>query len=279
MNRRSFFRLAFGALCLAGRGAAKPTTPERRLTNIGLQLYTVRRELATDFEGTLAKVAALGFRSVEFAGYHERAPGLVKAALVRQRLAAPSAHVTTTALRGQLPETIEAAKVIGHEYLVCGYVPAEERRSLDDYKKLADLLNRSGEQLQKSSIQFCYHNHDFEFERAGGEIPYDLLLAQTDARLVRMELDLYWITKAGHDPLGYFAKHSGRFPLLHVKDMDGTPKRFFTEAGRGVIDFKRIFAAAASAGVKHYFVEQDETPASPFESIRVSMGYLKRLRF
>lgn len=279
MNRRSFFSQALGALCLAERGAAKTTPSERRLTNIGLQLYTVRRELATDFDGTLAKVAALGFRAVEFAGYHERAPGQVKAALVRHRLAAPSAHVTTSALRGQLREPIEAAKTVGHEYLVCGYVPAEERRTLDDYKKLADLLNRSGEQMKKSGIQFCYHNHDFEFERVGGEIPYDLLLARTDARLVRMELDLYWITKAGHDPLDYFPKHEGRFPLVHVKDMDGTPRRFFTEAGRGVIDFKRIFAAAAGAGVKHYFVEQDETPASPFESIRVSMDYLKRLRF
>ena len=281
MNRRSFLGTALaGALgSLFPAAPAVACAPGRKLSNIGLQLYTVRRQLAADFEGTLGRVAALGFREVEFAGYHGRGPAQVKSALRRHRLSAPSAHTTTAELRGDLERVVEAALLVGHEYLACGYVPAEERRSLDDYRRLADLLNRAGERARRAGIQLCYHNHDFEFEPASGQVPYDLLLARTDARLVRMELDLYWIAKAGRDPLDYFSKHPGRFPLLHVKDMDATPRRHFTEVGRGVIDFKSIFAAARSAGVRHYFVEQDETPASPFDSARVSLEYLRRLRF
>jgi sugar phosphate isomerase/epimerase len=254
----------------------------RRLSKIGLQLYTVRRELEKDFAGTLEKVAALGFREVEFAGYFKHSPRDVKTILARYQLSSPSAHISTAALRGTLQEEIEAAHAIGHQYLVCAYLPPEERRSLDDYKKLVELFNRAGERLKKVGIQFGYHNHDFEFTTiAGGEgrLPYDVILAGTDPRLVKMELDLYWITKAGQDPLKYFAVYPGRFPLLHLKDMDATPKHFFTEVGQGTIDFKKILAAAQVEGVKHYFVEQDETPGSPFSSIQLSIDYLKRLEY
>lgn len=282
-NRRSFLRAALagalGALCPATREQTFARAAGRKLPRVGLQLYTVREQLAADFDGTLGRVAALGFREVEFAGYHGRAAARVKAALRRSGLLAPSAHVTTAELRGDLGSVIEAAQQIGHRYLVCGYVPADERRSLDDYRRLADLLNRAGRRTRRARIQLCYHNHDFEFEEIGGQVPYDLLFAQTDARLVRWQLDLYWISKAGRSPLDYFARHPGRFPSLHVKDMDATARRSFTEVGRGVIDFKTIFAAAARAGVRHYFVEQDETPASPFDSVKTSLDYLKRLRF
>jgi sugar phosphate isomerase/epimerase len=276
IDRRSFL---CAALCGAiwGTRAARPeqtcARPTARLSRIGLQLYTA------DFAGTLKRVAALGFREVEFAGYHGRTPVEVRAALNLYRLSAPSAHVSTAELRGDLERTIEAALTVGHDYLVCGYVAAAERRTLDDYRRLAELLNRAGERTRRAGVQLCYHNHDFEFESISSRTPYDLLLAQTDARLVKMQLDLYWIAKAGRSALNYFAEHPGRFSLLHVKDMDATPRRFFTEVGRGVIDFKTILAAAGRAGVRHYFIEQDETAASPFDSIRISLDYLKRLRF
>jgi sugar phosphate isomerase/epimerase len=283
MNRRLFldrvFRGAAAALCLGGRGAAAAGLGPTRLSRIGMQLYTVRRELEKDFEGTLARVAALGYREVEFAGYFKRAPKEVKAALKRHRLASPAAHVPLAALRGSLQESIDAAHVVGHKYLLVAYLPAEERRTLDDYRRHADLFNRAGERLKQAGLRFAYHNHDFEFTPTEGRVPYDLLLERTDPETVKLELDLYWTVKGGASPLAYFAKHPGRFHLLHVKDMDATPRRFFTEVGRGRIDFKPIFANAARAGVRHYFVEQDETPGSPFDSLKVSIDHLRKLEF
>jgi sugar phosphate isomerase/epimerase len=125
----------------------------------------------------------------------------------------------------------------------------------------------------------AYHNHDFEFAAIGGTVPYDLILAGTDPRTVQMEMDLYWVTKAGLNPVSLFEKHPGRFPLVHVKDMDNTPRKFFTEVGRGVIDFRTVFSKAKEAGIKHYFIEQDETPGDPLESVEISLNYLRALKF
>ncbi len=283
MNRRLFLnRLsqgAVGALCLT-RPALPASAPGRnRLKTVGMQLYTVRRELEKDFEGTLARVAGLGYREVEFAGYFDRAPKEVAAALARHNLTSPAAHVQLAALRGSLREMVEAAHVIGHKYLLVAWSQPEERRTLDDYRRFAELFNRAGERLQRAGIHFAYHNHDFEFAALEGKVPYDLLLERTDPRLVKMEMDLYWIVKGGAKPLDYFEKYPGRFHLLHVKDMDATPRRYFTEVGRGVIDFKSVFARAGRAGVRHYFVEQDETPGSPFDSLKLSIDYLRQLQF
>jgi len=283
MNRRLFLNHAFagalGGLCLTKPNVIASIARPRKLSKIGLQLYTVRRELEKDFEGTLAKVAALGFSEVEFAGYFNRTPQQVKAALAKNNLAAPSVHVLTAVLHNSLQQTIDAVKTIGHQYVVCAYLLPEERKSLDDYKRLVDLFNDAGGRLKKAGLQFCYHNHDFEFTPIDGKIPYDLMLAGTDQKTVKMEMDLYWTTKAGQSPLKYFSTHPGRFPLVHVKDMDATPKRFFTEVGHGTINFKEIFADSDKAGIKHYFVEQDETPGSPFDSIKMSIDYLKQLEF
>jgi sugar phosphate isomerase/epimerase len=283
MNRRLFLNHAFagalGGLSLTKSNLMASVAMKRKLSRIGLQLYTVRRELEKDFEGTLAKVATLGFSEVEFAGYFNRTPQQVKSVLAKNNLAAPSVHVLAAGLRGNLQQTIDAAKTIGHQFVVCAYLLPEERKSLDDYKKLVDLFNDAGGRLEKAGLQFAYHNHDFEFTPLENKTPYDLILAGTDPKTVKMELDLYWITKAGQSPLKYFSAHPGRFPLVHVKDMDATPKRFFTEVGRGTINFKEIFADSDKAGIKHYFVEQDETPGSPFESIKMSIDYLKQLEF
>jgi sugar phosphate isomerase/epimerase len=283
MNRRFFLKRVFqgaaGAFCLAQSNLMAFGPRPRKLATIGMQLYTVRRELEKDFEGTLARVAALGYREVEFAGYVNQPPKEVKALLARHRLISPAAHVQLTTLNGSLLEMIEAAHIIDHKYLLVAYLPAEERKSLDDYKRLADLFNKVGAQLKKAGLQFAYHNHDFEFIPMDGQIPYDLLLERTDPQTVKMEMDLHWIVKGGAKPVEYFEKHPGRYHLLHVKDMEAAPTRSFTEVGRGIIDFKTIFAHAGKAGVRHYFVEQDETAGSPFESLKISMDYLKRLEF
>jgi sugar phosphate isomerase/epimerase len=279
MNRRHFInRLTLAAAGL-GLYHANAHGAGRKLSRIGMQLYTVRRELEKDFEGTLRKVAALGFREVEFAGYFGHKPDEVKSLLKRLRLDAPAAHVQLAELRGDLRPSIEAAHVIGHRYLLLAWMAPEERRTLDQYRRLADLCNEAGARLKREGLQFAYHNHDFEFAPLEGQIPYDLLLERTDPGAVKLEMDLYWTVKGGAQPVEYFERHPGRFHLLHVKDMDSTPRRFFADVGRGVIDFKSIFARSSTAGVRHYFVENDEPAGSPFESLRVSFDYLRQLEF
>ncbi len=283
MNRRLFInRLALaaaGGLTLYHSNAFALAADKRRLSSIGMQLYTVRRELEKDFEGTLAQVAALGYREVEFAGYFGHKPVEVRSILKRLRLDAPAAHVQLSELRGDLRPLVDAAHTIGHKYLLVAWLPHEERRTLDNYRRLADLFQEAGARMQREGIQFAYHNHDFEFAPLEGKIPYDLLLERTDPSVVRLEMDLYWTVKGGARPVEYFERYPGRFHLLHVKDMDSTPRRFFADVGKGVIDFKSIFARSRAAGVRHYFVENDEPAGSPFESLRVSFDYLRRLEF
>jgi sugar phosphate isomerase/epimerase len=285
MLRRQFVRDALagmagtaGLLAMAGRREGG-TAGGSRLERIGIELFTVRRELAQDPEGTLAQVAAIGYREVEFAGYPPGAPQALRATLDKLGLTAPAAHLSLQAFQGDWEKTVEQAAILGHRYLVIAWIAPEERRDLDAWKRLAAAFDQVGERCRRSGIQFAYHNHDYEFTAIGGKLPYDFLLAETDPKLVAMEMDLYWITKGGQDPLPYFAKWPGRFPLVHIKDMDATPRRFFADVGKGTIDFKRIFRKAGQAGIRHYFYEQDETPGSPFDSAKASYQYLRSLQF
>lgn len=249
----------------------------RRLSRIGLQLYTVRNEMEKDFEGTIAKVAATGYSEVEFAGYFKKTPAEVKAILERNHLSAPSAHIGALA-PDQLPAAFDAARTIGHHYVVVPWIPVENRKTLDDWKRVADSFNKAAAQARDAGLQFAYHNHDFEFVPVEGRIPFDVLLEATDPKLVQLEIDLYWMTKGGQDPLSYFARWPGRIPMVHVKDSMGPPDNKMADVGAGKIDWKKIFAREDQAGIKHYFVEHDQ-PTNPFASIRASCDYLKRLEF
>lgn len=277
MDRREFVS-SIGLLPLA-LPALRRTASGDRLDRIGLELYTVRDELARDFEGTLKRVAAIGYREVEFGGYFGRSVGEVRAALAMAGLAAPSAQMPSTDLRLAWAACLEAAKAMGHSYLVCGWVPPAERRSLADWRSLATLLNTVGHAARQAGIQLAYHNHDFEFAPVHGWVPYDLLLETTDPALVQLELDVYWARKGGRDPLQLFDRWPGRFPLLHLKDMAPGPRGEFTELGRGVIDFRRILGRAKAAGVRHVFVEQDEGSVPPLQRARIGYIYLKELQF
>jgi sugar phosphate isomerase/epimerase len=289
MRRREFLA-GMGALITLSEAKGPIATPlaalrtqgdtaKARLGRIGIQLYTVRREFTRDVEGTLARLAKIGFREVEFAGYPEGTAQSLRTMLDRQGLTAPSSHLEFSALRGDWDRHLDQAATVGQKYVVVPSVPAGQRRTLDDWKRVAALFNKSGETSKARSIQFAYHNHDDEFVPIAGKVPYDLLLAETDPRLVALELDLYWIIKAGRDPLAYFTKWPGRFPLVHVKDMDATPRRFFTPVGKGTIDFARIFKQAKQAGIKHYFYEQDDTGGSAFDAAAASYAYLRSLTF
>jgi sugar phosphate isomerase/epimerase len=256
-------------------GEGSSLAGEKSLAAIGIQLYTVRNLMKEDFAGTLAKVAAAGYQEVEFAGYFDNSPADIKKLLDDLGLKAPAVHVPIQTIRENLAGAIEAAKTIGHQYIVCPWLAPEDRTTAG-YQALAASLNIAGEACKNAGIQMCYHNHEFEFETVDGMIPYDFLLAETDAALVQMELDLFWIVKGKNDPLAYFEKHPGRFPLCHVKDMgDGES---MVDVGQGHIDFAKIFAKSEQAGLKHYFVEHDN-PADPLQSIQNSQQYLKNLKF
>jgi sugar phosphate isomerase/epimerase len=260
------------------------------IPRVGMQLYTVRNELEKDFDGTLAKIAAIGYKEVEFAGYLNRSPIQVRDALRKHRLSAPAAHVDYTTLTTKLSAAIDAAGVIGHHYLVNPWIDESIRKQPDAWKRIAEAFNKAGEQCSRAGVQFAYHNHHFEFDPVDGRLPYDILLEQCNDRLVKMELDLFWIAAAGKDPLEYFAKYPDRFHLVHVKGLSKTSPPgaaapiasilpTITDVGRSdVIDWKRIFARSTQAGIRHYFVEHD-VPKDPFASLKASYDYLAKLQF
>lgn len=246
------------------------------MQKIGLQLYTLRQAMADDFAGTLQKVSELGYTEVEFAGYYNQAPQRVASLLKELGLVSPSAHVPVELLQDQIESLLEAAHIIGHRYLVIPWLAPDQRKTLDQYRQHAELFNRLGEQCKAAGLQLGYHNHDFEFLAMDSIRPYDLLLENTVPELVTMELDLYWISKAGQDPVHYLKRHADRFSLCHVKDMAANGD--MTDVGSGVLDFASILPAARAAGVEHFYVEHDH-PAQPFQSITNSISSLQKLRF
>lgn len=262
--------LAAAGSPLAGDGASSSAAMKR----CGVQLYTIRGEMEKNVEAALAKVASIGYKEVEFAGYFGRTPKQIADALKANGLSAPSVHIPVGMILKDPTAALDAMETIGHKYAIMPYLDAAERKTLDQYKKVADQLNEAGALTKKRGIQMAYHNHDFEFETVGGEIPYDLLLARCDTHLVQFEMDLFWTNKAKRDPLAYFSKHPGRFPCVHVKDMkaDGT----MTEVGSGTIPFAQYIAKAGQAGIKHYFVEHDN-PKDAYASITASFKALSAL--
>lgn len=289
-TRRDFLKTT--TVLSAGLMITRASGCNSKNSYIGLQLYTVRDAMASDPKGTLARVAQIGYTSVETATYtgsekfYGMSPTEFASVLKHNGLVAISGHyrlgeeqpngdIQQGTMLHDWDRAVDDAASAGIKYMVCAYLSDVERGDLDHYKKVADTLNTAGERCKKSGIQLCYHNHDFEFIKQNNQYPYDILLA-TDKDLVKMEMDIYWVAKAAQDPLALFNQHPGRFPLWHVKDMDNSDKKDFTEVGNGVIDFKKIFTERDKAGLKYFFVEQDKTPGSPFDSITKSYNYIKK---
>jgi sugar phosphate isomerase/epimerase len=291
MNRRTFLETAStvtAATLLTSRlGWA---AGDHKINKVGVQLYTVRDLMKDDFDGTIAKVAQIGYKEVEFAGYFGRTGAQVRAVCDKNGLAAVATHVQYDELDDKFPAVVETSKAIGLEYIVCPWIPEELRKSPDIWKQAAAKFNHCGELSKKAGMQFAYHNHWFEFLPVDGKLPYDQLLKECDASLVKMEMDLCWITAAGGDPLKYFNMYPGRFPLVHVKDLKTMPHITaggaqnygdtvdLTAVGSGLVDWKRIFAQSGKAGIKHYIVEHDN-PKQPLDSIAKSYDYLNKLRW
>jgi sugar phosphate isomerase/epimerase len=289
MNRRTFLKTTGTVSAATLLSSRLGWAAGHKIDKVGVQLYTVRDLMQKDFEGTIAKVAQIGYKEVEFAGYFGRTGKQVRAVIDKNGLKAPSTHVQYDELDAKFPSVIETSKEIGLDYIICPWIPEDLRKSPDIWKQASEKFNKCGEQTKKAGMQFGYHNHWFEFLPVDGKLPYDQLLADCDPNLVKMELDLCWITVAGADPLAYFNKYPGRFPLVHVKDIKKIPPvsesggqnfgdslKDMTAVGNGIIDWKKIFAQSDKAGIKHYIVEHDK-PEDSIQSITESYQYLSKL--
>jgi sugar phosphate isomerase/epimerase len=277
IDRREFLTLGAALMTLGVPGLGL----FERLDRIGIQLYSLRHELEKDFAGTLARVGAIGYAEVEFAGYFGRSPEQVAATLQRAGLSAPSAHVPIERLREDWTRTLDAARAMGHRYLIVPSIPEADRATPNAVKQVAAELEKAGTEAKAAGVKLGFHNHDVDFAAIGEDLrttPFDILLEETSPDHLVFELDLYWITKAGRDPLEYFKRYPGRFELVHVKDSAGPPRHRMVDVGRGRIDFRSIFARHEQAGIRHYFVEHDE-PADPLGFARRSYQFLRRLEF
>jgi sugar phosphate isomerase/epimerase len=289
MNRRNFLRRASLGVTAA---AVASQFPEFLLANpygkpIGLQLYTLRDQLEKDVTGTLKQVAALGYKDVEIYSLYGKAPAEFSQILKDNGITASSGHYLLPSLKTNWQKQLDDATTLGLQYMVLAILDPKDRQDFDDFKRLAELVNKTGEATKKAGIQFCYHNHNFEFKEYGETTAYEYLLKTLDPNLVKFEMDCFWVTHAGQDPVTYFKKYPGRFPLLHIKDMKDKPAStqeldakmgLFAPVGHGTIEWTRIFKAAREGGMEHYYVEQDYCEQPPLEAVKMSYDFLHKLQ-
>lgn len=287
IKRRDF--LINSGLAISALAIAPSLAFTTKKSNIGIQLYTLRESLPKDVKGVLEQVSKAGYKEVETYGFSIKegffgtSPKEFKSILNDNGLKCPSGHYDFSSLmkdnsKDFLKASIETANILESEYVVVPWFPAELRgTSSDDYKKIALKINEAAILCKQAGLKIAYHNHDFEFEKFGNITGYDVLLKETDKNLVDFEMDLYWVVRAGHDPLQFFKDHPGRFTMWHVKDMDNSDSDLNTEIGKGKVDFKSIFVKAKLSGVKHFYVEQETnyTP-NPLESIKKSFNYVSK---
>ena len=250
------------------------------IRRIGVQLYTVRDAMQKDgVEATLARIATLGFREVEFAGYFGRTGAQIRSALKANGLTSPSTHISLDQLKAaDFPKLVETAVTIGHKWMNLAWLAPPDRGSVEKYNAHADALLAAQAVASKAGITMAYHNHDFEFEPLGSTNGYEILLDRTKASGIQFEMDLYWMSVAGKDPVSYWTRFPGRFPMVHVKDNAGAPSNEMRPVGSGTINWTALFEKRAVAGIKHFYVEHDN-PADPWASLTSSVAYLKQLRF
>ena len=253
----------------------------------GLQLYSLRDYIDKDPKSVLAKVAKAGYQEVETYGYSPEKhfwglkPTEFKAVLAANGLTTPSGHYDLGSYlrdgdEALLNTTIEAAKACGQQYLIVPYLDEKLRATPADFQAIATKLNKAGARCKSAGLRLGYHNHDFEFKAIGGTTLYDVMLKETDPALVDFEMDIYWVVRAGLDPVKMIQEHPKRFPLWHVKDMDKAKPDLNTEVGSGSIDFAKIFALSATAGLTHLFMEQENFSMDAYQSITQSATYLNK---
>ena len=326
MDRRDFIKsataVAVGGLMAAcetqSEAPAAPVEPAR-LERIGVGLFTIPHLLEQDFAGAMKKLADVGYKEVEFfgpypfsvaeaheswkpvaetiglsqSGYFGLTPQQVRAILDENGLTSPSMHIDLKTLQTRLDDVAEAAHTLGQRYAGIAAIQPEARKSLDDYKRIADEFNEIGRRMDEVGLKFLYHNHGYGLVEMEGEIPFNVLLDRTDANLVILEMDVYWMTAGRADPVAYLDAYPGRFRLMHLKDMTepvrfagdgGDPAQwielfpYMADAGSGVLDLATILTHARKSGVEHYYLERD-LAADADTTLESSYHYLSSLAF
>jgi sugar phosphate isomerase/epimerase len=279
-TRRDFIKVSvvgLGALSIPRSFAATTGHP------IGVQLYTVRQQAEKDLAKVLKEIQQIGYREVELYWnvYTHPAPAL-RRMIADAGLTAPSGHFNYEGLSGKL----DYAKELGLQWVVCPMLPKSMWNSLDGFKRAADQFNHWGEQINGMGMHFAFHNHNYEFKKFGDTTGFETLMKNTDPKLVNLEMDCYWITQSGHDPVQMLHDLGKRVRMLHLKDRKaGFPPSqqlndaagHFTEVGHGTVDWPAVLKAAQELEIEHYFVEQDESDKPPIESLRISYRYLEPL--
>ena len=246
---------------------------------ISLQLYTVRDLTAKDFADTMKKVAQIGYKNVELAGYGNlKTAGDAKKALDDAELKVSGAHAPIEMLEKDLDKVMDDAATLGNKNIICPWLAEGRRKDAAAWKETAKSLNRIGRAVHERGFEFAYHNHSFEFQQFEGKKGLDILFENCDAHLVKAEIDVYWVKHGGEDPVTRINQLGARVLALHLKDMAAGEDRKFAEVGTGILDFKAILEAAAKNGVQYGAVEQDNTYGRPpLESIRISYENLRKL--
>ncbi len=281
-NRRAFLRGgAYAALGLTIPFAGKSSLVEeflnfKKLPAYGLQLWTVKEDLAANPKEVLKKVASFGYKQIEsFEGKNGMFWGL-KNTEFKKYLDDLGTKIISSHCNNTVDFERKAAEAaeIGMKYLICPYKGPQ--KSIDDFKKFADEFNASGEICRKNGIRFAYHNHDYSFKPIDGQVPQEVMMNGTDKNLVDFEMDIYWVIAAGEDPKAWFKKHPGRFKLCHVKDLAKTATGHESvQIGKGTIDFASILKAGTADGLKYYIVEQEAfTGTNPLESAEADAKYM-----
>lgn len=301
MIRRNFLKIAGLTAGLAALGRSESVAAPTRAP-LGLQLFTVLKALEQDFDGTLAAVAAFGYREVETIGAFGRDPAAVRRSIEQHGLKTPSQHLVPGTLydvfrravarelsmeqvgplwleqmsvervRPVIEEAAVQAHALGQQHLVWQIIWPEQMRDRASLDAFCAALNEAGSICAREGLTLNFHNHSDEFKPVDGVVPYDYILAHTDPKTVKLEIDTYWVLNAGHDPIAYLNKHAGRYVQCHLKDR--APNGDFA-IGQGTIDFAALLEAARKSGVKHFYVEFDRSD-DPMRASREAAAYLRR---
>jgi sugar phosphate isomerase/epimerase len=242
------------------------------LLTVSAQLYTVRDLAAADFAGTLKRVAEVGYRAVELAGYGNlKTAAQAKKALDDAGLKVSGIHALLEVLESDASKVIDDAETLGTSAIICPWMPESRRKDAAGWKSVAVSFDRIGRACRERGFDFAYHNHSFEFQKFDGKTGLDILFGNTDPRLVKAEIDVYWVKHGGEDPVARINQLGPRVIALHLKDMTADDPSKFAEVGTGTLDFKAILGAALQQGVKWGIIEQDDTYGRPsLDSLRIS---------